>query len=70
MQLEKEKDLELEKMRQQAQFDKAVAIEKIRQQTEKVKLDSETLKLNLLKDGKLSDISVRESARTGDHGTL
>lgn len=32
MQLEKEKTLELEKLRQQAEFDKAVRMEQIRQQ--------------------------------------
>lgn len=63
----REKVLELEKMRQQAEFDKAVRKEQIRQQTEKEKLDLETFKLNLLKDGQMSDVSIIESARTEDH---
>ncbi len=37
MQLQKEKDVELERVWQQAEFDKALALEKMRQQTERAK---------------------------------
>ena len=67
MQLETGKELEVEKLRQKAEFDKALALEQIRQQTERAKLDLEAVRLNLLKEGKLSDVSVNESTRIGDH---
>uniref|UniRef100_A0AAQ4QC33 Gypsy retrotransposon integrase-like protein 1 n=1 Tax=Gasterosteus aculeatus aculeatus TaxID=481459 RepID=A0AAQ4QC33_GASAC len=60
MKLEKEKELELERMRQQAEGDKALALEKMRQQTEMAKLDLESERLRLVKEGKFNDFSRNE----------
>lgn len=56
MQLEKEKELELERVRQQAEFDKALALEKMRQQTKRAKLDLESERLSLIKEGTFCDV--------------
>lgn len=64
MQLEKE-ELEFEKVRQQAQLEKALALEKMRQQMEIAKLDLESESLSLIKEGKLFDMSRNEESARG-----
>ncbi len=49
MPLEK-KELELERVTQQVDLDKALALEKLRQQTEMAKLDLESKRLSLIKE--------------------
>lgn len=65
MKLEKEKEVELEQMRQQAEAEKVLAVEKMRQQTEMAKLDLESERLRLVKDGKLGDFSRDEELARG-----
>lgn len=58
-------ELELERVRQQADLEKALALEKMRQQTEMARLDLESERLSLIKEGKLCDMSRSEESVRG-----
>lgn len=68
MQLEKEKELKLERLRQHADLDEALALKKVKQQTERAKLDLEAERLKLTREGKMCDMSCSgEWAQSNDN---
>lgn len=66
MELEKEKEVASERLHQKTDLDKPVALEQLRQQTERVKLELQSERLSLIRDGKLPNMSGPDASHSAD----